>query len=267
MYDDVWIIQRLEKVKTDMAFAINANDLADREPFFPFTFTPNNVARTQQRPGSGPGWFTPGITDGDVRAFKNEYRWQLRQAFENVSAILRRMKNGYQIEYNAYGTMSPWGPVDSGLSGWSSSRTQKDAAVPLIHVTEGSFDPRNPNLESPFAAQDLTYFRRGTIVHELSHIVLGTGDYMLGFNPVDHPYPDADARYRVVNDAYWYEVFVASDNEQQDFSRAMGFLIRDIEDRRYLDWINTKPNSWWKSLPNTTWVDKTHIPLEHIRGR
>jgi hypothetical protein len=72
----------------------------------------------------------------------------------------------------------------------------------------------------------LDNMRRGTIIHELSHLLWTTEDWRLNR---DGQYDSGeDVGERELNDAYWWQILYQSSSMQKDLGEALNYIVKDM---------------------------------------
>jgi hypothetical protein len=213
------------------------------------------VARLQQKGGA-----LAGRNGAEVDAFVKEYEWALNRTKERLEKIRTEMGRGYVVGYWAYGEKNPKDNSEVRANSRGFCYPSIDYAPRRINITEARFDPTHPDVQGFKGAaqiEALAGLRRGTILHELSHLVWDTYDDE--FHYEDNEDPDRKAwhrdnwsiKWRFLDDAYWYGGFYQTGSMQNDFSKNMDFLIKDIARPEYIQWLIARGPDWNARHPDT----------------
>jgi hypothetical protein len=214
------------------------------------------VARLQQKGGA-----LAGRNDAEAAAFVKEYEWALNRTKEKLEKIRTEMDRGYVVGYWAYGEKNPkdQSAVDPDTRGFCYPSI--DYAPRRINITQARFDLGHTDIPAPLidAARNdfLVGLRRGTMLHELSHLVWDTYDDEFEYqnnakaNRAAWHRDNWSIKSRCLDDAYWYGGFYQTGSMQNDFSKNMNFLIQDIARPEYLQWLIDRGPDWNARHPDT----------------
>lgn len=240
--DDVALRERLRAVIGELRLALADSRPGDVHPYNAAAV----VARTTAFAGGAAG-------DLRVPAFVAEYGWALNRTRAKLEKILTEMERGYVVGYWAYGEPNPRdGDVEDG-SRRGFCYPSLHYAARQINVTQARFDRGHwdvpQDLDDAAKDQVLTAKRRGTLLHELSHLVWDTDDYDLVYDTTFHE-DNWSAKWRFLDDAYWYGGFHQTDDGRRDFATSIEFLIGDVARPEYLGWLVERGPEWNAERPD-----------------